>query len=97
MEQPSLPSAAGCCPQNRKAPASPPWSTSPPALPGLQQQMSGDEVAGKQGTSQEGRQLHPRGISEQGFRISDSPLLWAPLYALRGIGLAGGEHTEIPA
>lgn len=60
MEQPSLPSAGGCCPQNRKAPASLPWSTSPPTLLGQQQQQSGDEVAGKQGTSQEGRQLHPR-------------------------------------
>lgn len=54
-------------------------------------------MAGKQGTSQEGTRLHPKGISEQGFRVSDSPLLWAALYALRGLRLAEEEHIEIPA
>lgn len=93
MRHPSLPAAAAFSPKNSEAPASLPWPRAPPAL----QQVSGDEMAGKQGTSQEGREPHPKGISEQGFRVSDSPILRAALYALRGLRLAEGEHTEIPA
>lgn len=76
----SLPSAVAAAPKaERHLPASLPWPTSPsciaPALLG-QQQTSGDKAAGKHNTSQEGGQLHPRGISEQGFKIPDSPLFW---------------------